>query len=243
MSEHRGDHCTEVPDNWPTVPAEVHDVAKERALQTLVEAGERGAAERLAAFYDTESDYAGASFVDVAPNEWLDVTVADLHATSLLSVDVGPQATRRLTSPGAYRRRVLRGLRALPDRDLAAADAATLLAMEEFYRAAKAAMSSASAKNPNPWVTTSKLCARKRPELFPVRDNNVCGHLGILKLDDFRADWLVFRALVQDDEVRAAIDALPQLVRAAGNGRLLALDTSRLRLLDAALWTYTVWHR
>ena len=55
MSEHRDERCTEVPDNWPTVPAEVHDVAKERALQTLVEAGERGAAERLAAFYDTES--------------------------------------------------------------------------------------------------------------------------------------------------------------------------------------------
>src|SRR5665648_1123222 len=111
MSEHRDERCTEVPDNWPTVPAEVHDVAKERALQTLVGVGERGAAERLAAFYDTESDYAGASFVDVAPNEWLDVTVADLHATSLLSVDVGPQATRRLTSPGASGRRALRGLR------------------------------------------------------------------------------------------------------------------------------------
>jgi hypothetical protein len=136
---------------------------------------------------------------------------------------------------------VLQELRALPDRELAAADSATLTAMENFYLAVKSTMSSSSAKDPNPWVTTSKLCARKRPDLFPVRDRNVCTHLGILQLNDFRADWQVFRALAQDVEIRRALEALPTEVREAGQGRLLALDHSHLRLLDAAIWTYTVW--
>jgi len=48
--------------------------------------------------------------------------------------------------------------------------------------------------------------------------------------------------LVQDPEVGAAIDLLPERTREVGAGRLLALDTSRLRLMDAALWTYTVWY-
>ncbi|MBC7631269.1 MAG: hypothetical protein H7290_07330 [Flavobacterium sp.] len=115
-------------------------------------------------------------------------------------------------------------------------------AMEEFYRAVKTGLSSSAARRPNPWVTASKLCARKRPSLFPVRDRNVCSHLGILELDDFRADWQVFRALVQDPEVGAAIDLLPERTREVGVGRLMALDISRLRLMDAALWTYTVWY-
>lgn len=230
------------PESWPPVAAEVVQHAKDQALVALADVGDRRAADRLAVFYDTEGHYAGATFADLQPNAWTDITAVDLHATSMLSVNVGPQATRRLLQPGAYRRSVLLGLRALPDRELAAADPAALTAMEEFYLAVKDALSSSNSKDPNPWVTTSKLCARKRPDLFPVRDRNVCAFLGILGLNDFRADWLVIRALVQDSEICDAVDALPEATRAAASGRLLAIDHSRLRLLDAAIWTYTVWY-
>ncbi|TRW47452.1 hypothetical protein FJ693_01240 [Georgenia yuyongxinii] len=121
------------------------------------------------------------------------------------------------------------------------ADASVLEAMYAFYNAVKAAVSSPNSKDPNPWVNPSKFCARKRPDLFPVRDRNVCAHLGILNLSDARADWLVFRALVQDDDVRRAIDTLPEGAHQAAGERQLALDSSVLRLLDAALWSYTVW--
>ena len=234
---------TVTPADWPAVLPEVYEHAKRRALETLATEGERRVQDRLAVFYDSESNYAGSSFAELAPNEWWDITPADLHATTLLSVDIGPAATRRLIAPGATRQGVLRALRGLPDRELAFADADTLTAMEGFYRAIKVALGSASAHTSNPWVTASKLCARKRPDLFPVRDRNVCGHLGIIDLNDFRVDWLVFRALAQDDDVIAAVDDLPSSIRAADTGRLLAVDSSRLRLLDAAIWTYTTWYR
>ena len=117
------------PDGWPTVPPEVVEEAKRRAHVALAVDGERRAADRLATFYDTESNYAGASFANLEPNSWNEVTATDLHATSLLSVDIGPQATRRLLGPGANHRWVLQELRALPDRDLAAADPLTLAAI------------------------------------------------------------------------------------------------------------------
>ena len=45
--------------------------------------------------------------------------------------------------------------------------------MEQLYEAIKQALSANTLKNPNAWVTASKLCARKRPDLFPVRDKEV----------------------------------------------------------------------
>lgn len=213
--------------------------AKRQALLGLSTEGPVPVGERLAAYYDIDGNYVGATFSELAPNEWLDLTAADLHATSLMSVDIGPRATRRLLT-GPNRAWVISALRSIPDHDLLTADTETLEAMYDFYLAVKDALSSTTAKNPNPWVTASKLCARKRPPLFPVRDRNVCRHLGILKLGDVRADLQVFRALVQDDDVRRAIEVLPEAAQVASGDRELAMESSDLRLLDAALWTYTV---
>ncbi|USQ75354.1 DUF6308 family protein [Ornithinimicrobium cryptoxanthini] len=230
-----------VPPEWPTVSSQVLSRARERALQAIHGTDKASAAERLSVFYDVSTNYAGATFAGLTPNELGDITSTDLHATSLLSVEVGPQATRRLLTSGTARDQTLRALRAVPDVELELANAETFLAMESLYSTVKAALSSSSSKSSNPWVTTSKLCARKRPALFPVRDRNVCGLLGILGLSDFRADWAVFQYLVQDPDVVAAIDELPGLVALAGAGRPVELDRQRLRLLDAALWTCTVW--
>lgn len=225
---------------WPTVAADTIAYAKKQSLVALANDGPIPVGERLAAYYDVDGDYVGASFAKLAPNEWHDVTGTDVLAVLLMHGKIGPRATRRLRS-GADRTWVLDALGNLPAHDLLTAGPDTLEAMEDFYLAVKSALSSPTAANSNPWVSASKLCARKRPDLFPVRDRNVCLHLGILGLNDFRADWQVFRALIQDDDIRRAIESLPSAGQAAAGDRQLELDDSCLRLLDAALWTYSVW--
>jgi hypothetical protein len=93
--------------------------------------------------------------------------------------------------------------------------------------------------NPNAWVTASKLCARKRPDLFPVRDRLVCDHLGLSHFRNYQVDWQVFRALISDQDVVAAIDSVGKALEANPGAENLEVDHSRLRMLDAAIWTYT----
>lgn len=226
--------ASEVPLDWPTVSADVIAIAKERALAAL-----RAPAtpERLADYYDVEGNYVGASFSELAPNCWDDITPTDLLATSLMNVKIDARSTRRLTG-GADRRWAVVELRKLPDRELLVATPETLKAMYDFYLAVKNALSNPHAGKPNPWVTASKLCARKRPHLFPVRDRVVCTYLGILKLNDARRDWLVFRSLVQDPEVQRAIAALPEAILAVAGDRAVIVEHSDLRVLDASLWMY-----
>jgi hypothetical protein len=227
------------PDSWPTVTPETMQFAKERCLDGLNPGGPNPVGPRLARYYDRNGNYVGRSFVALTPNDPHDVTALDLHATSLLSVDLGPQATRQLLEPGPVRDGVLNALHRIPVVALEDASDDDLRAVADLYRAVKSAISSMSAKDPNPWVTASKLCARKRPALFPVRDRNVCGLLGLQRHADFRKDLTVYRYLVLDPEVGTALRTLPELALAAA-GRHLAVDTHPLRLLDAALWTYTV---
>jgi hypothetical protein len=47
----------------------------------------------------------------------------------------------------------------------------------------------------------------------------------------------VYRALIGDRQIIAAIDDLADRLRASVPGRDVRPDTGRLRLLDAALWT------
>jgi len=53
-------------------------------------------------------------------------------------------------------------------------------------------------------------------------------------------DWQVFRSLISDPDIIAAIDVMGKAVAATAAGRRLQVDQSRLRLLDAAIWTYAV---
>lgn len=115
-----------------------------------------------------------------------------------------------------------------------------LAAMEGLYEAVKQALSADTVKNPNAWVTASKLCARKRPDLFPVRDKEVCDYLGLTQLQNYQVDWQVFRYLMGDRDIVAAIDMMGKAVTAVADGRRLQADHSRLRLLDAAIWTYVM---
>lgn len=227
----------QVPPEWPTVPDHALHLATERALIALGNEGSRPVSQRLADYYDIEADYVGTSLTELAPNEWHDLTAADLHAMSLTDVKVGPRATRRMLS-GPERTWVIEALRRLPDRDLLLADCATLEAMYDFYGAVTHALSDPNARTSDRSVTASKLAARKRPDLFPALGRVVCEHLRIFHLNDVRCEWQVFRALMQDDRIQRALQEIPDAVTGASAGRTLVLDTSDLRLLDAALWTY-----
>jgi hypothetical protein len=107
--------------------------------------------------------------------------------------------------------------------------------MAALYETVKQALSADTVKNPNAWVTASKLCARKRPDLFPLRDTEMRDYLGLTPWQNYQVDRQIFRGLIGDPDIIAAIDLMS---KAAAAGRRLQADQSRLRLLDAAIWTY-----
>jgi hypothetical protein len=207
-------------------------------MEALRADGAHAAQHRLARFYDTDGDYAGASFAQLSPIDTNDITSTDLLATTLLSVRIKPGAVRRILGRGETRDTLLRKLRDLPDCDLANARAPALTAMEALYGAVKQALSADTVKKPNAWVTASKLCARKRPDLFPVRDTEVCDYLGLTPWRNYQVDWQIFRSLIGDPDIFEAIDVMRKATVEASAGRRLQADRSRLRLLDAAIWTY-----
>ena len=227
-----------VPDGWQLTPPDLTAAAKQKAMEALRIDGAHAAQHRLARFYDADGDYAGASFAQLEPIDTNDITPADLLATMLLSVRIRPGAARRILDRGDTRDTLLRKLRDLPDCELASAGSPALTAMEALYETVKQALSADSVKNPNAWVTASKLCARKRPDLFPVRDTEVCDYLGLTPWRNYQVDWQIFRSLIGDPDITAAIDAMSKATVAAAAGRRLQADQSRLRLLDAAIWTY-----
>lgn len=231
----------QIPPGWTNPTDEDLHRAKEATLLALSGDSERPVVPRLAGYYDRSGDFAGASFVTLSPVDPWDVTAADLHAVSLLSVQVSPGATRRLLHPAEPRSAVLDALAAIPtDADLLTSGPDTLVAMEHLYLTVKGYLSGASVRSPNAWVTASKLCARKRPALFPVRDEWVCTFLGLLgdgRRGNYRRDWLTFRHLIGDKDVMVAVDAAFDEVTSSA-GRDVELDSIRLRLLDAALWTW-----
>lgn len=227
-----------IPDGWLLPSPDLAVNAKQKAMEALRTDGAHAAQHRLARFYDADGDYAGASFAQLGPIDANDITPVDLLATTLLSVRIRPSAARRILDRGDTRDTLLRKLRDLPDCDLANAGSPALAAMEALYEAVKQALSADTVKNPNAWVTASKLCARKRPYLFPVRDTEVCDYLGLASWRNYQVDWQIFRSLIGDPEIIAAIDVVSKATAAAAAGQRLQSDQSRLRLLDAAIWTY-----
>jgi Family of unknown function (DUF6308) len=227
-----------IPQGWAQPPPELYGLAKHKALQAMRIGGLYPAPARLARFYDVAGDYAGASLAELRPIDPLDFTPSDILATTLMSVRIGPGATRRILQDGTTREALLHKLRGLPDVNLACAGISELTGMASLYEEVKRALSAASVKRPDAWVTASKLCARKRPDLYPVRDRDVRDHLGLSAFRNYQVDWQIFRSFMGDDRILTAIDQMAKATDAAAAGRKLRLDHSRLRLLDAAIWTF-----
>jgi hypothetical protein len=142
---------------------------------------------------------------------------------------VRPSAARRFLDPGPQRDMLLTLLNAIPpDVELAEANWPTYAAMAQLYTVVKRTLGK------NPWVSASKLCARKRPRLFPVRDKRVRMLLGLYEHRDYTVDWQVFSHVMRQASV---VDRLAELKEDAEAERdEVSLDSYPLRNLDVVLW-------
>jgi hypothetical protein len=190
---------------------------------------------RLRRYYDQAGEFAGATFVEALAAESTapdDFTATDLYAITLLTVDPPkPLVARRFLDPGPHRSQLLRLLHSehlTADIEIAYADDDTMTAMRDLYEAVKSTLGR------DPWVTTSKLCARKRPGLYPVRDELVRKLLDVLQYGNYQIDWQIFRAIMLDHEIVESLHSLHE----AAQGGTIAMDAYPLRWLDVALWMH-----
>ncbi|WP_444947421.1 DUF6308 family protein [Micromonospora ureilytica] len=228
----------EIPADWPIPDQAALAAAHDAALDALKDTELAG--RRLGRYYDPMGKFAGATYRTVLPNDPGQIAAADLFAVTLLSVRLRPAAVRRLLEDERHSDAVQRRLSAVPgDADLAEANAATLIDASALYEDVKRALASPKPAKSDPWVTASKLCARKRPSLLPVRDRKVRELLRIRPRSDHRRDWLIHRGLMRDSTIRRLLhDARSNATTEAGS-RVDVRD-SPLRVLDVALWTHAI---
>ncbi len=226
----------DLPADW----ARGDDIDMTGALSLALEALDVPSSGRHGLYYTLSGNYAGASFATLGRNDPFDVAADDLHAVTMLSVTIGPHGTRQLLDEGEARARVLEALRAVPhDVSLASSSGADLLAAWKLHEEVLAAIRVGTAGK-GPWVTASKLCARKRPYLIPVRDNVVGAGLGAAALARSSVYWQVIRALLKEASVIAAMREARTRMQADAdrNHAPIKVDDSDLRFLDAALWMH-----
>lgn len=232
------ERLTAVPDAWKAASDAQLDRGLDTALSVLH--GPR-VVDNVALHYDRSSNFAGATFLDIDPVDPYAITSGDLLSLTLLGVQAEPQAVRRLLEMTATNREI-RGLLTeehLPlDVDLTVADNDTLVAMASLHETVKRALSLDHVSKGNRWVTAAKLCARKRPDLFPVRDSVVCDMLGLSgPKHDYQVDWQVYRHIIQNDEVRTRLDEILDEAQTR-EGVNVGHVNRRLRHLDVALWMH-----
>jgi hypothetical protein len=221
--------------NFPEVPTDVLERATDLALTVLQD---EETPNRLSYYYDPSTDYVGRSFVDLEPRDSSRVTAADLMAVSMLDISFPASAVRRLLDNPETQQEISTRLQALPQRPLESTTAEDVQVMSAFYDSIKPLLSNASSRTSNRWVAASKLTARKRPDLFPIRDRVVCGHLGLLPLRDKSKDWMVFRHIMRNEKIQTLLAALPAEIASASAGEQTNIDLEPLRILDAAIWMY-----
>ena len=220
----------------PDVPSEVLDGARRKALEVL-ECPKT--VDDVSKYYKIDSDYAGALYLGIPDPDPSVITAADLFAVSSLSIKIPARAARRLLLEPAGADAVNDALRALPDMELAATDDADLELMRDFHCAVKHALRRAEKTKPSgAWVTASKIVARKRPRLFPVRDTLVTTLLGTREKADYYTDWIVFRLLMRDEAVASNLRRLREALDGLAKSGEHLSESEPLRLLDVALWMH-----
>jgi hypothetical protein len=187
---------------------------------------------RVLDYYAPDGDRPGSSFLDGTECEHPYAVVAgDLYAVTMLGLRVGPAAGRRLLGETPEATRIGGQLAALPlDLTLAEADAATLDAMAGLHAAVLAAVDPRSIADAGSAVVATAVCARKRPELFPVLDAGFCGALGLPGAAAAPQSWAALRHLLADGSAGAAVDAVYAAAHRAAPD--LELDIYPLRRLQ-----------
>ena len=154
-----------VPGNWLRPSSDEVDAALEQVRRVLAA---EGASELLAEYYDPKSAYAGDLYLGVEPNNPGEITAADLYAVSILNVQIGVSGCRSLLMNPVNTAETQRLLDLLPvDLDLVEASVEQLATASTLHQHVRTCLGK------NPWVVAAKMTARKRPRLFPVRDNVV----------------------------------------------------------------------
>jgi hypothetical protein len=253
---HDPDRSYVLPDHWPAVDeldSSLLDACLDRALAAVGGAGRSAQpAERsLRAYFNPDGEYAGALFNTIPDDDGYDlddrVVAADLLAVTTLSMKLSARLVRQLLEDREKQHRVRSQLRQIPrnrpiaelgsgDDEAAPASVRILAAMDDLQSELRRTPSPSS----NKWVFASKLAARKRPELFPVRDNVVCrylagsrtlrrGHIG-----SFRTDLQVFAFLMSCRDLRTSLASHRDMLVHHYGSRIDAVPD--LRLLDCALW-------
>lgn len=144
------------------VQADVLQDTREKALAALSD----NSWKHIAEYFRIKSNYAGALFLGLEPNEPDRFTAVDLFAASTLNVSVPARAARRFLIESGEQEKFSAGFRSLPDVSIEKAQDVDLHTMCRFYMEVKNALKRHEAESSNAWVTASKLVARKRPRLF-----------------------------------------------------------------------------
>lgn len=235
MTEHR----LTVPQGWRNAES-FYGPALDR-VRTVV--GDPRTLERLSRYYTRASNYAGATFTQWGDDDPTTMTERDLLAVTLLDARVAPSTVRALLQPGEVQDRVreLLSLERLPlEVSLQEVTPEILAAMDELYTTVRALVPPARDRYEVNWATAAKLCARKRPNLFPVRDEVVCRYLGLWP-SRYQVDWQVFYAIMSEESIRAD---LSRLVRRADEADHVDVGDpdQLLRHLDVVLWMHAPHH-
>jgi Family of unknown function (DUF6308) len=171
-------------------------------------------AELVAHYFALDGVFAGHTFDDLGENPAARITSDDLLAVTLLDVRFQPSAVRRLLA-GEFDD----ALRAVPA-DVALCDLGP--EVDEPAAVLWKALRELDGVGP---TLTSKLLARKRPQLCPIEDSVivsfVCPEAGQL--------WYELAGVLRSTERRDRIDSLWP------GGHEIAKPTT-LRLLDVAIW-------
>lgn len=164
--------------------------------------------------------FAGPTFDRLRPNmpdEW---SSADLLAVSLLDVNVRPRGVREILETRSANRFNDALARIPSDVNLWDSDERVEKALDEARRLFKE-LEGLSGVGP---VTASKLLARKRPALIPIRDRVINRRLHLKPKEPF---WSPLRAVLSQPEILSGLRAM----RPTGFE-----DITELRVLDIALW-------
>lgn len=216
-----------------------HEEAAREAIEIVNGVlSDHGTPARLAQYYDRETKFAGATFVGLGENHPTAITAEDLLAVTTLDVSIECRPTRWFLEDDEVKRQVAVRLRELPDGPLGEVDDDGKQAMSEFYELVKRTLATPGARDSDRWVAASKVTARKRPDLFPVRDRVVRNGLNIMRFGDYGVDWPIFQRIITDEGVMSRLKALPGQIKDCAGNRPVDLDGEPLlRLLDAAMWT------
>ncbi len=208
--------------NWRAEPA-LDDILEHALSVTLGVLGQQEpatAVDRLIDYYAIDSDNVGCSFLD--GSEVVDVetvTSVDLHAVTMLGLRVRPRLARLLLFDTPIALRVAQFLdpRRLPsDASLGEADRGLFVSMSDLQESVAAAVASSGSCGPNAALLVAGICARKRPQLFAIRDHRVCALLGLAPDVEHTLHWQVFTHLLQADAVVNRLATIMSAVRASG---------------------------